>query len=163
MNPFEILALVAMLAYAVYRQTRRTEVVGDTRFTLAVIYAVIGLVIGGFHLPDQVAEVWLLVGGVALGLAVGFARGRLTRVEVGGDGRVYSHGTALTISLFLGMVAVKVALGFWAYAVGASDHGGFGEILIMIAIMMALQAEIVWGRARPLGARRSTRSGRARA
>jgi hypothetical protein len=32
-----------------------------------------------------------------------------------------------------------------------SDDGGFGEVLIMIAIMVAFQAELIWRRARTLG------------
>jgi len=39
-----------------------------------------------------------------------------------------------------------------------SGDGGFGEVLVMIAIMIAFQAEIVWRRARVLGARASDRT-----
>ena len=130
---------------------------GATRFKLAVIYVVVGLVMGGLHLPDQPAERWILAIGIALSLVVGWARGRITQVWRGDDGRVWSQGTATTIAPFLGMVAVKFALGTWAYFQGLSDTGGFGEILLMIGIMVAFQAEIVWRRARPLGARESSK------
>ena len=53
------------------------------------------------------------------------------------------------------MVVVKFAIGTACYFLGISDDGGFGEILIMIAVMIAFQAEIVWRRARPMGARLS--------
>jgi hypothetical protein len=33
-----------------------------------------------------------------------------------------------------------------------SDHGGFGEVLIMIGIMVGIQAELVWRRAQALPA-----------
>jgi len=56
---------------------------------------------------------------------------------------VYSQGTALTISLFLGLVAAKFAIGTAAYFLHISDDGGFGEVLIMIAIMVAFQAQII--------------------
>jgi len=49
-------------------------------------------------------------------------------------------------------VAVKFGMGTWAYFNHVSDDGGFGEILIMIAVMIAFQAELVWRRARALGA-----------
>jgi hypothetical protein len=74
-----------------------------------------------------------------------------------GERKVYSQGTALTVGLFLGMVVAKFGLGTYAYFAHISDDGGFGEVLIMIAVMVAFQAELMWRRARPLGARTSSR------
>jgi len=150
----EILILIAMTGYAVYMQTKRFEVVGDKRFKLAVIYAVIGLVVGGLHLPDRPAEIALLLVGLVLSIGVGVVRGRCTRVWAEGD-RVYSQGTTFTIALFVLLVLAKFAIGTVAYVVGISDGGGFGEILLMIALMVAFQAQIIWTRGRALGARRS--------
>jgi len=154
MTPFEIAVLVAMICYAIYKQTQRHEIVGSTRFKLAFIYGAIGLVMGGYHLPDTTGETLLLVASIALSVVVGLARGKYTRVWAD-NGRVYSQGTALTIGLFLGMVVIKFAMGVFAYFQDISDHGGFGEVLLMIAIMVAMQAELVWHRAKPLGARTS--------
>ena len=92
--------------------------------------------------------------GLALSVVVGLARGRLTRLWAQ-DGRVYSKGTPLTIGLFLGLVAAKFAIGTACYFLKISDDGGFGEVLVMIAIMIAFQAEIVWRRAQALGAHTS--------
>lgn len=160
MSIVEILILVAMIGYAIYRQTQRNEVIGSSRFKLAIIYAVIGLVVGGFSRPDTAAE-WVLLGAsILLSVVVGLARGRLTRVwaeGAAGERRVYSQGTAVTVSLFLGMVVAKFALGTYAYFAHISDDGGFGEVLIMIAIMVAFQAELIWRRAQALGARASSR------
>jgi hypothetical protein len=154
MSPVEIAALLALVGYAIYRQTRHCEVVGRSRFTLAVVYAVVGVVIGGFALPHSAAEVLVVGIGLALSVVVGLARGRLTHLWAE-DGRVYSKGTPLTIGLFLGLVAAKFAIGTACYFLHISDDGGFGEVLVMIAIMIAFQAEIVWRRARVLGARTS--------
>jgi hypothetical protein len=154
MSPFEIVALLALVGYAIYRQTREHEVVGGSRFKLAIIYAIAGLLIGGFALPHSAAEVLVLGIGLALSVIVGLARGRLTRLWVQ-DGKAYSKGTPLTIGLFLGLVAAKFAIGTVCYFLKISDDGGFGEVLVMIAIMIAFQAEIVWRRARALGARAS--------
>ena len=159
MSPIEIAVLVAMIGYAVYRQSQRHEVIGSRRFKLAIIYAVVGVAVGGFSRPDTLAEWGLLVASLALSVVVGLARGRLTRLwaEDSPDGRrVYSQGTALTIGLFVTMVVVKFGLGTYPYFAHISDDGGFGEILIMIAVMVAFQAELVWRRARPLGARTSS-------
>ncbi len=151
MSPIGIVALLALTAYAIYKQTQRHEVTGAGRFKLAIIYAVVGLAVGGFSRPDTPAEWALLIASLTLSVVVGLARGRLTRIwtENGTDGlHVYSQGTALTIGLFVGLVAVKFALGTIAYFARISDDGGFGEILLMIALMVAFQAEIIWRRAR---------------
>jgi uncharacterized membrane protein YfcA len=115
----EILILVAMVGYAIYRQTQQHEVVGSSRFKLAIIYAVIGLVVGGFSRPDTAAEWVLLVASLVLSVVVGLARGKLTRVwadDAAGEHRVYSRGTAVTVALFLGMVVAKFGLGTYAYS-----------------------------------------------
>ena len=154
MSAFEIVTLLALTGYAIYRQTRQHEVVGAWRYKLAIIYAIVGVIIGGFSLPHSAAEVLVLGIGLALSVVVGLARGRLTRLWAQ-DGRVYSKGTPLTIGLFLGLVAAKFAIGTACYFLNITDDGGFGEVLVMIAIMIAFQAEIVWRRAQALGARSS--------
>jgi hypothetical protein len=156
MSPLEIVALLALTGYAIYKQTQRNEVVGSGRFKLPITYAVVAVLLGGISRPDGSAE-WLLFGiGVALSVAVGLARGRLTRMWIETDGsgpRVYSQGTALTVGLFVGLVSTKFAMGTIAYFNGVSDDGGFGEILLMIAVMVAFQAELIWRRAKALLAR----------
>ena len=151
MTPVDLLIILAMVGYAVYKQTQRSAVVGAMRFKLALIYAGIGLIVGGFALPHNLIEVAFLGFGVALSLVVGVARGRLTKIWRE-DGVVYSQGTPLTIGLFLGMIAIKFALGAVAYFLHVADGGGMGEVLVLIAVMVAVQAQIVWTRAAALGA-----------
>ena len=151
MTSGELLWILAACAYAIYQQTRRHEVVGSTRFKTAIVYAVIGLVVGGYNLPPNAASWAFLLVSILLSLAVGLLRGRTTRVWAEG-GRVYTQGTSLTIGLFVGLVVAKFALGTLAYFLDVSDDGGVGEVLLMIAVMIAVQAEIVWRRAEPLGA-----------
>lgn len=157
MSPFAIVALLALVGYAIYRQTRQSEVVGSSRFRMAIVYGVVGLAVGGFSRPDGGWEWAILVVSLGLSAVVGLARGRWTRLWRGDDGRVYSQGTTLTIALFVGLVVVKFAIGTAAYLADISDDGGFGEILVMIAVMIAFQAQIVWDRAKALGARTSTK------
>jgi hypothetical protein len=155
MTPGELLWIVALCAYAVYQQTRRHEIVGNARFRLAILYGVIGLIVGGFNLPTKALSIVFLLISIVLSLVFGYFRGRLTRVWAEA-GHVYSQGTPLTITLFLLLVASKFVLGAIAYVVDASDDGGVGEVLIMIAVMMAVQAQLIWRRAQPLGAPTST-------
>lgn len=151
MPPLEILAILALTGWAVYKQTKISEVSGGYgRFKTAVVYAAVGLAVGGFDTPTGWAG-WTMIGaGLLLSLVVGLARGRLTRIWVDDESRTWRKGTALTVGLFLGMVAVKFGLGALAYVEGIDDGAGFGEVLLMIAIMIAVQAQIIHLRARRL-------------
>jgi drug/metabolite transporter (DMT)-like permease len=151
MTATQILMLIALTCWSVYKQTIRTEVNGKGRFKMAKIYGIVGLVVGGFYLPTDAiawATVVLSIGASAL---VGVMRGNLTRLSVE-DGKVFSQGNALTIGLFLGLVAFKFLLGTWLYFNHPQPHNGFGEILVLIAIMVAVQAQIVWLRAQKVAA-----------
>lgn len=151
MSPLAIAVLVALTIYAVYRQSIRYEVVGASRFKLALIYAAVGLAVGGFHQPESDTAWVMLAVGVALSMIIGVARGRLTTLTLDQD-RVYAQGTALTIGLFVALVATKFALGTYEVLHGISSHGGFGEAMLMIAVMVAFQAELIWRRALALRA-----------
>ncbi len=55
MSSYEIVAILALTAWAVYRQTIVSEVTfTNARFKMAVIYAVVGLAVGGFDTPGGV-------------------------------------------------------------------------------------------------------------
>lgn len=150
MSATEILAILALVAWSVYRQTGISQVTAKSRFKMAIIYTIVGLCVGGFDHPRGLIGYGMIAIGLALSLAVGLARGRLTRVWADAEGRVFSQGTAVTVALFLGLVAVKFGLGVLAWFAHINDGAGFGEVLIMIAIMIAVQAQIVYRRAETL-------------
>jgi hypothetical protein len=149
MSTTEILIIVAMVGYAVYQQTQVSEVRGSGRFKLAIIYGIVGIAVGGFAFPHSPIALGLLVLGLAMSIVCGLVRGRLTRVWVAADGRVLRQGTALTVGLFLGLVAVKLGIGTFEYFAGIKD-AGFGDVMLMIALMVGVQAEIVFQRAKSL-------------
>lgn len=150
MSPLEIAAILALSAWAIYKQTIVSEVVfTNARFKMALIYAVAGIAVGGFDTPAGWAGWAMILTGLALSFVVGLVRGRYTKLWVA-DGKVWRQGTALTVSLFVGLITVKFALGTLAYFWGVDDGAGFGEVLVMIAIMIAVQAQIIHGRARRL-------------
>ena len=152
MTPFDLVAILALTGYAIYKQTVVSEVAGAGRFRLAVIYGVVGLVFGGFNLPSGPWGIGMLVFSLALSALVGLARGRRTTMWTGPEGRIMARGNAVTIGLFVALVVTKFALGTVAYFTGVDDGAGFGEVLIMIAIMVAFQAQIMWQRAQALRA-----------
>jgi hypothetical protein len=171
MSTTEVIAILALVGYSVYRQTKKSQVIPESRFKMAIIYTIVGLCVGGFDRPSGLAGYGLIAAGLLLSLVVGLARGRLTRVWAEADGRVFTQGTAVTVGLFLGLVAVKFGLGVLAWFANINDGAGFGEVLIMIAIMIAVQAQIVYRRAqaitpdsgRQAAARDGGRSGQRRA
>lgn len=54
------------------------------------------------------------------------------------------------VGLVLVLIAAKFGLGTVAYFAHVSDDGGLGEIMIMIVVMMAVQAQLIWTRAQAL-------------
>src|ERR1700744_5216183 len=150
MSATEILAILALVVWSIYRQTRKSEVTAKDRFKMAIIYAIVGICVGGFDRPSGLAGYGMIAIGLALSLAVGLARGRLTRGWADAQGRVFSQGPAVTVGLFLGLVAVKFGLGVLAWFAHINDGAGFGEVLIMIAIMIAVPGQIVSRRAEAL-------------
>jgi hypothetical protein len=150
MTPLDAVAMLALIAYAIYRQTQVSEVRARSRFKLALIYGIVGVCVGGFNPPSGAAGFGLLAFGVALSVVIGLLRGRLTRIWREAEGRVLKQGTAVTVALFVGMIVIKFGTGTWAYFAHIDDGEGFGEIMVMVAIMIAVQAELVWRRAQPL-------------
>jgi hypothetical protein len=47
----------------------------------------------------------------------------------------------------------KFALGIWAYSAHIDDGEGFGEVLVMLALMVAVRAQVVYNRAQQLPGR----------
>ena len=153
MTPLELIAILALTGYAVYTQTRVTEIKGAAgQYRMAILYAAIGLVAGGFNLPSGPWGWGMLAFSLTLSALVGLFRGYRTDIWRDVDGRIFRKGNALTITLFLALVASKFALGTVAYFTGVDDGAGFGEVLVMIAVMIAVQGKIMWSRAQALKA-----------
>jgi hypothetical protein len=151
MSITEIIAIIALVGYAIYKQTRVHEVTGQNRFKLATIYAVVGVCIG-VTMPHSVGTVILLGTSLLASLLVGYIRGRGTRIWAEADGRILARGTATTITLFLVLIGFKFLLGTVAYLTHTPFEGGIGEVLVMVGLMLGVQAELVWRRAQQVRA-----------
>jgi hypothetical protein len=149
MSPTDLLIILALVGYAVHRQTRKHELTGRSRFTPAIINAIAGLAVGGGAVPRGGLSLVLFTTSIALSLVVGFVCGRYTRIWREAD-RLFAQGTTFTVTLFLLMIAAKFGLGTVGYFTHATADSGLGEVLIMIAVMVAVQAEYVWRRAQVL-------------
>ncbi len=149
MSLFQTLSLLSLTVFAIYRQTRMGEVAGANRFNIALVYAGtagVSLIASDWTTPGGAGWCFFLAS-LALSAIVGIARGKMTRVWVAEDGRYMRAGTMLTVGLFIAMLAVKIGLGLYTRLNGIEDGAGFAEILIVVAIMVAVQAEIVFRRA----------------
>lgn len=147
----QALLLVALVAFAIYRQTCTAAVVGSTRFNIALIYAALaglGVATWGWSSPQGIGWAFLLTG-FALSAGAGAARGLLTHLWLS-EGQVMRRGTGVTVGLFFVVVTIKVAMGAYARIHGIADGADLGEILVVVAIMSAAQAEIIFRRAQPL-------------
>jgi hypothetical protein len=149
MSTTELILILALTGYAIYRQTRVNEITGHNRFKLAIIYAVVGIAVG-VHVQHSAATIGLLAVSLLASLIVGVIRGRHTHMWRETDGRVFTRGTTFTVGIFLALIAFKFGLGTFAYFAHISSSGGIGEILLMIGIMVGVQAEIIWRRAQTL-------------
>src|SRR5689334_12066547 len=139
MTPTEMIAILALVGYAVYRQTRVSEVHARGRFKLAMIYGIVGICVGGFDMPSGVGGLAMAAGSVALSVVIGLWRGQLTRLWVEPNGQIMKKGTAVTVGLFLAMIMIKFATGTWAYFAHIDDGEGFGAVMVMIGLMVAVQ------------------------
>lgn len=156
MTVLEFAVILLMTGYAVYKQTRRHELHASRRFTVAIVYAMVAACVGGFALPHTFGQAGFLGAGIGMSLIVGLLRGHYSRLWLE-RGHAVAQGTALTVTLFLLLIAGKFALGTVAYFGHVTTTGGFGEILLLVAIMIAIQAQIVHIRARRLEEAAATR------
>lgn len=150
MSTTELIIILALTGYAVYKQTHRHEVTGQSRFKLAIIYAVVGLVLG-VQVAHSGPAIALLAASLVASLLVGWVRGTRSRMWRESDGRVYSQGTVFTVGLFLALIAFKFVLGTVAHFADVAYDSSMGEILLMIGLMVGVQAEIIWRRAQAMG------------
>ncbi|WP_223623772.1 hypothetical protein [Microbacterium sp. EST19A] len=159
MNLIQLVFLAAMVSYAIYRQTRVGPAGGAGRFKMALIYGGVGLVslgVSGWVLPGDSGGWVVLAIGIALSAVVGVARGLLTRVWTDENGDVLRQGTWLTVSLFIAMIITKIAITVFAQLSGIQTGSSFAQILLVVAIMIAVQAEIVHRRGQRLTRGEST-------
>jgi hypothetical protein len=152
MSATELLIILALTGYAVYKQTRVHEVTANGRFKLAIIYVIVGICLG-IHMSYSPATLGLLVLSLAASLLVGYVRGQHSQMWADATGRVFTRGTPFTVGLFLALIVFKFALGTFAYFAHIADNSGMGEILLMIGLMVAVQAEMTYRRAQNFGTR----------
>ena len=81
--------------------------------------------------------------------------------DVDESGRVMSRGSVLTVGLFVALLVIKIGIGVLAYMYGINDGSSFPQVMVIVAIMIAVQSVIVRRRADALRAATSATQVRA--
>lgn len=143
-------AIAALVGFALYRQTRISVLTRDSRYRMALIYGIVGVCLG-VHVSHNSASLALLSVSLLASAVVGVLRARRTELWRDAEGQVLTRGTPDTVGLFLGLVAFKFALGTLAYLAHVPYRASLGEVMVMIALMLAVQASLVWRRVEARG------------
>lgn len=93
MTPVQILIILVLTLFALYRQSASHEVpLGPARFKWAWVYGMVGLVVGGTYMPATMTS-WLVLGsGVVFSIVIGVLQGRLIEIWREADGRIFVKG-----------------------------------------------------------------------
>ncbi|MEU5427240.1 DUF1453 domain-containing protein [Streptomyces olivoreticuli] len=144
----DLVVIVAVCAIVLARQTRPRKVAaGAGRWWVlpaALAFMAVrqpGLIDTGHHAES----VGLLVGGVLAGLATGAAWAWTTRIWFDESGALWAQGGKVTLAIWLGGVALRVAL----YGLGAlvGVHQGGGAAMVTIAAMLLARSGVLAHRA----------------
>ncbi|MEZ0089636.1 DUF1453 domain-containing protein [Streptacidiphilus sp. EB129] len=143
--------IVVVVIYVLARQLRARQITGDIRRMLVIpaILAVIGL--RDQHLLDhahQTTSAVLLVIGIVLEVAMGFAWGFTTRIWRDASGAVWSKGTVATAAAWIGMLLVRVLLAVVGRGMGIPLSQG--SIMLSLAALLLVRTAVVTWRAREL-------------
>ncbi len=143
-----LIALV-VLVWVIRRQMSERRVGARRAYTIPLIMAVIGVVglVNDKSHTDKLLSgtgLGLLAVGVVIGVGMGVVRALSQRLYWR-DGVAYTRGTGWTLALWLGTVALRIGMA----ALGAVLHApeGTGEILIFLALTLAVQNVVLMRRA----------------
>ena len=164
----QLLLIVALVGFAIYKQTQTSEVTPFGGLKMAGIYGIVGVAAGLWSLsagtleePSSALGWTLAAAGVLLSAVIGTLRGLRTRLWLDESGRVMSRGGVLTVGLFVALLVIKIGIGVLAYMYGINDGSSFPQVMVIVAIMIAVQSVIVRRRADALRAATSATQVRA--
>lgn len=145
-----ILIAVVVVVLLVVRQLRARPARETSAARFVLILGVIGIVESasvakGHRLSSETLS--LVVGGLVVAAAFGWARAVSMRVWREADGAAWRQGTVLTA--FLWIVSLAAHLGIDVVVDGTTDIKGFSSatILLYLAVTLGVQREIVRARA----------------
>ncbi|MDQ2845417.1 MAG: hypothetical protein M3Y77_03500 [Actinomycetota bacterium] len=135
---------LAVLAYVLQRQLSTRAVTSRTFLLVAILFAY-GLYSGFPTAPPGIA---LLLASVVVSIGFGVWRGTSMRMWLASDGVVYRRGTALTVTLWVITVTLKVVLDGWETV--TTHTFTVGSIWLAMAVTLAVQQGVMLRRAKSL-------------
>jgi hypothetical protein len=144
-----LLVLAVLLPWSIWRQMHAHEITRESLLKLPLIFAAVGVLATGTRdLPGDAAAVAYVLGSLVLSIAFGVWRGWRISIWRDADGRPISRGNRTTITLWVALIASKIALGTVASITGIFPGDHAGEIFLFLAFSFAAQNLIVARRTR---------------
>ncbi|SRR5579871_4579773 len=152
MSALEILAVIGVIGYIIFRQVKGEPLRGKRAVLLPAILTVIGFTDlhgnGGAHL--QSADITCIVVGAAGSAAIGLAFGAITRLE-SRDGYLWAQLPLRGLWLWGALLAWRVAVMVMAHAVHANVAASSATLLFSLGINRLAQAAVIVPRAMAAG------------
>ena len=142
MTLFVVLAF--LLPWSLYRQMHEHQVTREGLIKLPLIFAAIGLL--GWTAqdnPTDAAAVAYMALSLGLSVALGVWRGAVIPAWRDAAGDWISKGNALTITLWIVLIAAKFAMGTVASITGWFPATGTSEVFLFLGISFAAQNLVV--------------------
>jgi len=152
MSAIEILAVIGIIGYVIFRQVQGEPLRGKRAVLLPAILTVIGFVNlhgnGGTHLTS--ADIGCLVAGIAGSAAIGLAFGAIMRLEEHG-GYLWAQLPVRGLWLWAALVAWRVAVIFIATGMHAHVAASTSTLLLSLGVNRLAQAAVIVVRAMGMG------------
>jgi hypothetical protein len=136
--------LAVLLPWSIWRQMHQHAVTRQSLIKLPVLFTGIGVLVQiGSPLPGGRAAALALMVSVAASVLLGVWRGAVIPVWRAENGAWMSHGNRTTITLWVVLIAVKVALGTFGSVTGLFGVETIGEVFMTLGLSFAVQNLVV--------------------
>ncbi|MFD5701146.1 DUF1453 domain-containing protein [Streptomyces lasiicapitis] len=144
------LLILAAVALVVVRQTQPQRMEGSKRWWLVpAVLAYFGVKDAGLiDTHHEIGSIALLAGEILVGLLIGAAWARTSRVWTEQDGSVWTRGTKATAAVWA--VGIAARLGLMGIGLLIGIHQGAGALLLAFAASLLVRAGLLELRAQTL-------------
>jgi hypothetical protein len=151
MSGLEIIAVIGIIGYVIFRQVQGEPLRGRRAVLLPAVLTVIGFMnlrSGGAHLGT--ADIVCLAAGIAGSAAIGLAFGAVTRLE-SRDGYLWSQLPPRGLWLWAALAGWRVLIMIAATGMHASVAASASTLLLSLGVNRLAQAAVVVPRAMAMG------------
>ncbi|MBE2319821.1 hypothetical protein DVA67_027905 [Solirubrobacter sp. CPCC 204708] len=136
--------LLIVLPWSIWRQMHARPVTVEGLVKLPLIFAVVAAVFALTSKPSEVTAAVIAYNAACAVLAIGFGAWRGQRLSIWDvDGTPMQRGNRVTMTTWVLMIALKIALGTVASVTGWIPAEGAGAILAFLALTFAIQNLVV--------------------